>query len=143
MHSRTPAAATAYSQPAQSKAATLTLGSDALASAVEKSDESERAGEVALVFGRERTGLENHELQLCHAAIVARELALPAVLNVAGAASVLDGLFGVMTQKDLAAIVARPVQELVLRLGTERHGHVHASRRQARGRGDSSPGGRT
>ncbi|WP_228482178.1 RNA methyltransferase [Lysobacter sp. H21R4] len=25
--------------------------------------------EVALVFGRERTGLENHELQLCHAAI--------------------------------------------------------------------------
>ena len=27
------------------------------------------AAEVALVFGRERTGLENHELQLCHAAI--------------------------------------------------------------------------
>ncbi|MGY0504056.1 RNA methyltransferase [Luteimonas sp. e5] len=26
-------------------------------------------GEVALVFGRERTGLENHELQLCHAAV--------------------------------------------------------------------------
>src|SRR3954464_5097430 len=34
MHSTTPAAATAYSQPAQSKAATLALGSDALASAV-------------------------------------------------------------------------------------------------------------
>ena len=26
-------------------------------------------GEVALVFGRERTGLDNEELQLCHAAI--------------------------------------------------------------------------
>ncbi|GAB3749173.1 RNA methyltransferase [Lysobacter olei] len=26
-------------------------------------------GEVALVFGRERTGLENEELQLCHAAV--------------------------------------------------------------------------
>jgi len=26
-------------------------------------------GEVALVFGRERTGLENDELQLCHAAV--------------------------------------------------------------------------
>ncbi|MDO5505645.1 MAG: RNA methyltransferase [Pseudoxanthomonas suwonensis] len=26
-------------------------------------------GEVALLFGRERTGLENHELQLCHAAV--------------------------------------------------------------------------
>lgn len=26
-------------------------------------------GEVALVFGRERTGLENSELQLCHAAV--------------------------------------------------------------------------
>lgn len=27
------------------------------------------AGEVALVFGRERTGLDNHELQLCHCAV--------------------------------------------------------------------------
>ena len=27
------------------------------------------ASEVALVFGRERTGLENHELQLCHCAV--------------------------------------------------------------------------
>ncbi|WP_129136212.1 RNA methyltransferase [Luteimonas sp. YGD11-2] len=26
-------------------------------------------GAIALVFGRERTGLENHELQLCHAAV--------------------------------------------------------------------------
>lgn len=29
----------------------------------------EAGGEVALVFGRERTGLENDELQLCHAAV--------------------------------------------------------------------------
>ncbi|HVI57538.1 MAG TPA: RNA methyltransferase [Luteimonas sp.] len=28
-----------------------------------------QGGEVALVFGRERTGLENEELQLCHAAV--------------------------------------------------------------------------
>ena len=26
-------------------------------------------GDIALVFGRERTGLDNHELQLCHAAV--------------------------------------------------------------------------
>ena len=31
--------------------------------------EAQATGEVALVFGRERTGLENDELQLCHAAI--------------------------------------------------------------------------
>jgi tRNA (cytidine32/uridine32-2'-O)-methyltransferase len=31
--------------------------------------EAAAGGEVALVFGRERTGLENEELQLCHAAV--------------------------------------------------------------------------
>lgn len=31
--------------------------------------EVEGGGEVALVFGRERTGLDNDELQLCHAAV--------------------------------------------------------------------------
>ena len=31
--------------------------------------EAQATGQVALVFGRERTGLENEELQLCHAAI--------------------------------------------------------------------------
>lgn len=30
---------------------------------------AEAGGEVAMVFGRERTGLENEELQLCHAAV--------------------------------------------------------------------------
>ncbi len=28
-----------------------------------------RGDDIALVFGRERTGLDNHELQLCHAAV--------------------------------------------------------------------------
>ena len=37
-------------------------GERAVAAAVEGAD-------VALVFGRERTGLDNHELQLCHAAV--------------------------------------------------------------------------
>ncbi len=31
--------------------------------------EAARGADVALVFGRERTGLDNHELQLCHAAV--------------------------------------------------------------------------
>lgn len=30
---------------------------------------AQTSAEVALVFGRERTGLDNHELQLCHAAV--------------------------------------------------------------------------
>ena len=34
-----------------------------------KAREASALGPVALVFGRERTGLENEELQLCHAAI--------------------------------------------------------------------------
>jgi tRNA (cytidine32/uridine32-2'-O)-methyltransferase len=32
-------------------------------------DEATEGGDVALVFGRERTGLDNQELQLCHAAV--------------------------------------------------------------------------
>ena len=42
------------------------LPADAAARAVGRTGE---AGEVALVFGRERTGLDNEELQLCHAAV--------------------------------------------------------------------------
>lgn len=32
-------------------------------------DAAQSGADVALVFGRERTGLDNHELQLCHAAV--------------------------------------------------------------------------
>jgi tRNA (cytidine32/uridine32-2'-O)-methyltransferase len=48
------------------------------------------AGPVALVFGRERTGLDNEELQLCHAAIhIPSDPAFPS-LNLAAAVQVLS-----------------------------------------------------
>ncbi|RMH93603.1 RNA methyltransferase [Lysobacter pythonis] len=46
-------------------------------------------GEVALVFGRERTGLDNDELQLCHAAIHIPADPAFSSLNVAAAVQVL------------------------------------------------------
>lgn len=46
-------------------------------------------GEVALVFGRERTGLENEELQLCHAAIHIPSDPAFASLNLAAAVQVV------------------------------------------------------
>lgn len=46
-------------------------------------------GEVALVFGRERTGLENSELQLCHAAIRIPSNPDYGSLNLAAAVQVL------------------------------------------------------
>lgn len=46
-------------------------------------------GEVALVFGRERTGLENDELQLCHAAICIPANPAYSSLNLAAAVQVL------------------------------------------------------
>lgn len=46
-------------------------------------------GQVALVFGRERTGLDNHELQLCHAAIHIPADPTFSSLNVAAAVQVL------------------------------------------------------
>ena len=46
-------------------------------------------GEVALVFGRERTGLENHELQLCHEAICIPANPDYSSLNLAAAVQVL------------------------------------------------------
>lgn len=52
---------------------------------------SEAAGgaEVALVFGRERTGLENEELQLCHAAVHIPANPDYSSLNLAAAVQVL------------------------------------------------------
>ncbi|QWP79129.1 RNA methyltransferase [Lysobacter sp. K5869] len=47
-------------------------------------------GEVALVFGRERTGLENEELQLCHAAVHIPANPAYSSLNLAAAVQVLS-----------------------------------------------------
>ena len=48
------------------------------------------AGPVALVFGRERTGLDNHELQLCHAAVHIPSDPAFSSLNLAAAVQVLS-----------------------------------------------------
>ena len=47
-------------------------------------------GEVALVFGRERTGLDNEELQLCHAAVHIPSDPAFSSLNLAAAVQVLS-----------------------------------------------------
>lgn len=46
-------------------------------------------GDVAVVFGRERTGLDNHELQLCHAAVHIPANPGYSSLNLAAAVQVL------------------------------------------------------
>ena len=51
--------------------------------------EAADGGEVALVFGRERTGLENGELQLCHAAVHIPANPEYSSLNLAAAVQVL------------------------------------------------------
>ena len=51
--------------------------------------EAQATGEVALVFGRERTGLENEELQLCHAAICIQANPDYSSLNLAAAVQVV------------------------------------------------------
>ena len=48
-----------------------------------------QAGEVALLFGRERTGLDNDELQLCHAAVHIPANPGYSSLNLAAAVQVL------------------------------------------------------
>lgn len=58
--------------------------------AAERAVEASRAGgNVALVFGRERTGLDNHELQLCHAAVHIPSDPEFSSLNLAAAVQVL------------------------------------------------------
>ncbi len=51
--------------------------------------EAQAMGEVALVFGRERTGLDNEELQLCHAAICIQANPDYSSLNLAAAVQVV------------------------------------------------------
>lgn len=52
--------------------------------------EAAAGGEVALVFGRERTGLDNDELQLCHAAVHIPANPDYSSLNLAAAVQVLS-----------------------------------------------------
>jgi tRNA (cytidine32/uridine32-2'-O)-methyltransferase len=52
-------------------------------------DTARAGGEVAVVFGRERTGLENDELQLCHAAVHIPANPDYSSLNLAAAVQVL------------------------------------------------------
>ncbi|NYZ62676.1 RNA methyltransferase [Luteimonas deserti] len=63
------------------------LGPRAAAAAVRA--DADAGGEVALVFGRERTGLENAELQLCHAAVHIPANPDYSSLNLAAAVQVL------------------------------------------------------
>lgn len=51
--------------------------------------EAEAGGEIAVVFGRERTGLDNDELQLCHAAVHIPANPGYSSLNLAAAVQVL------------------------------------------------------
>ncbi len=52
--------------------------------------DAQHQGDVALVFGRERTGLENEELQLCHAAVCIPANPDYSSLNLAAAVQVLS-----------------------------------------------------
>ena len=53
-------------------------------------DDAQRGGEVALVFGRERTGLTNDELQLCHGAVHIPANPEYSSLNLAAAVQVMS-----------------------------------------------------
>ena len=65
------------------------LPGEAAARAVATAAETAAAMPVALVFGRERTGLDNHELQLCHAAVTIPADPDYSSLNLAAAVQVL------------------------------------------------------
>lgn len=70
---------------------------------------AEAGGEVALVFGRERTGLENDELQLCHAAVHIPANPDYSSLNLAAAVQVLAYELRVGWSKDSALLPVSPV----------------------------------
>lgn len=69
---------------------------------------AEAGGEVALVFGRERTGLENEELQLCHAAVHIPANPEYSSLNLAAAVQVLAYELRVGLLKDAATPAEAP-----------------------------------
>ena len=66
-------------------------------------------GRVALVFGRERTGLENEELQLCHAAISIPANPDYSSLNLAAAVQVLTYELHVAALAQAPVAAAPPV----------------------------------
>ncbi len=66
-------------------------------------------GEVAVVFGRERTGLENEELQLCHAAIHIPANPDYSSLNLAAAVQVLAYELRLAMTQDAAVLATTPV----------------------------------
>ncbi|MBP8080691.1 MAG: RNA methyltransferase [Arenimonas sp.] len=72
---------------------------------------AQAAGEVALVFGRERTGLENDELQLCHAAITIPANPDYSSLNLAAAVQVLAYELRVARLAEAPAAQAAPVDQ--------------------------------
>jgi len=72
---------------------------------------AEGGDEVALVFGRERTGLENHELQLCHAAVHIPANPEYSSLNLAMAVQVLSYEFRLARLSALPTVPAVPPGE--------------------------------
>ena len=74
------------------------------------------SGPVALVFGRERTGLDNDELQLCHAAVHIPSDPAFSSLNLAAAVQVVSyevrcALLGEMAGEPSAAVRTAPPPE--------------------------------
>jgi tRNA (cytidine32/uridine32-2'-O)-methyltransferase len=82
------------------------------AAAMRGIDVAEAGGEVALVFGRERTGLENEELQLCHAAVHIPANPEYSSLNLAAAVQVLAYELRVGFSRDSAAPAETPLAGL-------------------------------
>lgn len=78
------------------------LPSEAAARALEMAGQG---GEVAIVFGRERTGLDNNELQLCHAAVHIPSDPAFSSLNLAAAVQVLA------YELRMALLAAGPVEQ--------------------------------
>jgi tRNA (cytidine32/uridine32-2'-O)-methyltransferase len=82
------------------------------AAAMRGIDVAEAGGEVALVFGRERTGLENEELQLCHAAVHIPANPEYSSLNLAAAVQVLAYELRVGFSRDSAVPAETPLAGL-------------------------------
>lgn len=73
-----------------------------------RSVEESESGEVAIVFGRERTGLTNEELELCHALVCIPSNPEYSSLNVAAAVQVLCYELRVASVQE---VVAQPVEK--------------------------------